>query len=113
MVRYTEIDIRDTLAVSEFIEYLTKMKFPFNDVYTLDSPITIPTHTHDDYEARLFVHGSGTFTIGDDVYKCSPGSYIEIEPYVKHSFDFNGNEELKVVRFFSKENKWIVNFCPD
>ena len=63
--------------------------------------------------ALPILQGSGTFIIGDDVYECSPGSYIEIGPGVKHAFDFKGDTELKVVRFFTKENNWVANFCPD
>ena len=112
MVVCKDIDIRDSLELSRFVENLS-IKFPYKDVFTANTPIKIGMHSHDDYEARLFLEGKATFYIGNVQYNCVPGSYIEIDPEVKHSFVSDKNSSLRVLRFFSKEQKWVANFCPD
>ena len=110
--KYKLMDMRDNLKLCEFIENLSK-KFPYKDTFTSNTAISIPTHTHNDYEARLFLEGTAIFNVDGKIYKCSPGSYIEIDPEVPHSFEFDGDISLKVLRFFSNDTGWVSNFCPD
>lgn len=109
---YTTIDIRDSSGLSKFIENLAK-KFPYNDTFTANTHLNIPAHTHTDYEARLFLEGNATFTVEDEIYECGPGSYIEIDPGITHSFVYSGITPLKVLRFFNEDNGWIADFCAD
>lgn len=109
---YTTINIRDSLELSEFVERLST-RFPYKDVFTSNTAVDIPQHTHKDYEARLFLEGNAIFTVDGDVYECGPGSYIEIDPGIKHSFKYSGVTSLKVLRFFSEDNGWVSNFCPE
>lgn len=110
--KYKNMDMRDNLELCKFIENLSK-KFPYKDTFNANTAIIVSEHTHDDYEARLFLEGSAIFTIDGIEYNCSPGSYIEIAPGVKHSFEYDGIYPLKVLRFFSEDNGWIANFCSD
>jgi cupin superfamily acireductone dioxygenase involved in methionine salvage len=111
-MKHKTLDMRDNLELCKFIENLSK-KFPYKDTFTANTAINVPVHTHDDYEARLFLEGSAVFTVDGKVCKCAPGSYIEIAPGVQHSFEYDGVYPLKVLRFFSKNNGWIANFCPE
>lgn len=111
-MKYAELDMRDNLALCQFIENLSK-KFPYKDTFTTNTAVNVPKHTHDDYEARLFLEGNAVFSIGNNTYECGPGSYIEIDPKVEHEFTYTGTSPLKVLRFFSEDTGWIANFCPD
>ena len=110
--KYTNMDMRDNLELCKFIENLSK-KFPYKDTFIANTHLNIPAHTHTDYEARLFLEGNAIFTVEGETYECGPGSYIEIDPGIKHSFSYSGITSLKVLRFFSEDNSWIANFCPD
>jgi len=111
-MKHKTLDMRDNLELCKFIENLSK-KFPYKDTFTANTAINVPLHTHDDYEARLFLEGSAIFNIDGKEYKCNPGSYIEIAPEVQHSFKYDGIYPIKVLRFFSENNGWVANFCPD
>ncbi len=86
-------------------------KFLFHDIFVASEPIDIKQHTHSDFECRIFLSGFSSFIIEGRELECGPGSYIEIQPNVKHSFRYSGGEELKVLRFFSSEQSWHANYC--
>ena len=93
-----------------FIDSITE-KFPYQDVFITELKTVLPEHTHDDYEARLFLEGDAVFCVDGIEYSCSAGSYIEISPGTKHSFKHNSKETLKVLRFFTDPSGWSANFC--
>lgn len=85
-------------------------RFPHHDVFETDKPFDLKEHYHSDFESRLFLEGRATFTIAGMEIHCEPGTYIEIYPNIKHSFHYNGNKSLKVMRFFSENEGWDATF---
>lgn len=88
-------------------------RYPYNDTFETDKPITIPIHTHDDDEVRLFLQGSATFIIDDVMINCYPGKYLEIGANCPHSFKYDGGEPLKVLRFYKNEKLWEANYLTN
>lgn len=107
MKQYT-LTIVSNANTEEFITSLSN-KFAFSDEYTNKFPFALKDHYHNDFESRLFIEGTGTFVIDGEEITCGPGSYIEIEPNVVHSFKTQ-SDNLKVVRFFSTEDSWKATF---
>ena len=71
-------------------------------------------HTHDDFEVRFFVEGSGLFYlhIGDKVYMvmCEAGDLISVPANTTHWFDMGENPHFKCIRLFTAEDGWVGNF---
>ena len=71
-------------------------------------------HTHDDFEVRFFVDGSGLFYLHVDnkVYMvlCEKGDLISVPANTTHWFDMGENPSFKCIRFFTTPNGWEGNF---
>jgi 1,2-dihydroxy-3-keto-5-methylthiopentene dioxygenase len=71
-------------------------------------------HTHDDFEIRFFVDGSGLFYlhINGKVYMvmCEAGDLISVPANTTHWFDMGENPDFKCIRFFTTEEGWVGNF---
>jgi 1,2-dihydroxy-3-keto-5-methylthiopentene dioxygenase len=71
-------------------------------------------HTHDDFEVRFFVDGSGLFYLhlGDRVYAvlCEQGDLISVPANTTHWFDMGEHPNFKCIRLFTTENGWVGNF---
>jgi 1,2-dihydroxy-3-keto-5-methylthiopentene dioxygenase len=71
-------------------------------------------HTHDDFEVRFFVEGSGLFYlhISDKVYlvMCEAGDLISVPANTTHWFDMGENPHFKCIRLFTTEDGWVGNF---
>lgn len=71
-------------------------------------------HTHDDFEVRFFVDGSGLFYLhhDDKVYMvlCEAGDLISVPAGIAHWFDMGSSPSFKAIRFFTTENGWQGNF---
>ena len=71
-------------------------------------------HTHNDFEIRFFVDGSGLFYLhlDDEVYMvmCEKGDLISVPAKTTHWFDMGENPSFKCIRFFTTENGWEGNF---
>ncbi|HEX5057589.1 MAG TPA: acireductone dioxygenase [Gammaproteobacteria bacterium] len=71
-------------------------------------------HTHDDFEVRFFVDGSGLFYlhIDDKVYMvlCEQGDLISVPAKVTHWFDMGAQPNFKCIRFFVVPEGWVGNF---
>ena len=71
-------------------------------------------HTHDDFEIRFFVDGSGVFYIHHDhhVYAvlCERGDLISVPADTTHWFDMGENPSFKCIRFFTTAEGWVGNF---
>ena len=71
-------------------------------------------HTHDDFEIRFFVDGSGLFYlhINGKVYMvmCEAGDLISVPADTTHWFDMGENPHFKCIRFFTTEDGWVGNF---
>lgn len=108
-IQYTlkQIDDED---IGMFIEHL-KQKFKYYDLFQCTESMDIKTHTHDDYEARIFLNGEAEFIIDGKKLECIKGSYIEIQANVPHSFKYTGTEPLEILRFFSNEESWKAKYC--
>ena len=74
----------------------------------------LPEHTHDDFEVRFFVEGSGLFYlhIAGRVYLvlCEKGDLISVPANTTHWFDMGENPSFTCIRFFTTENGWEGNF---
>ncbi|WP_031432657.1 1,2-dihydroxy-3-keto-5-methylthiopentene dioxygenase [Methylomarinum vadi] len=74
-------------------------------------------HTHDDFEIRFFVEGSGLFYlhVDDKVYAvlCERGDLISVPANVTHWFDMGENPDFKCIRFFTTEDGWVARFTGD
>lgn len=68
-------------------------------------------HTHDDYEARFFVDGSGMFYIHQNgcVYMlhCQKGDLINLPAHTPHWFDMGAKPSFKAIRFFRIDEGWV------
>jgi 1,2-dihydroxy-3-keto-5-methylthiopentene dioxygenase len=71
-------------------------------------------HTHDDFEARFFVEGSGLFYLHIDkkVYAvlCTQGDLISVPAHTRHWFDLGATPHLKAIRLFTTPDGWVANF---
>jgi 1,2-dihydroxy-3-keto-5-methylthiopentene dioxygenase len=71
-------------------------------------------HTHDDFEVRFFVDGSGLFYLHIDgkVYMvlCEQGDLISVPAKVTHWFDMGAQPNFKCIRFFVVPEGWVGNF---
>lgn len=71
-------------------------------------------HTHDDFEIRFFVDGSGIFYIhkNDHVYAvlCEKGDLISVPANTAHWFDMGSRPNFKCIRFFTTPDGWVGNF---
>jgi len=71
-------------------------------------------HTHNDFEIRFFVDGSGLFYlhVNGKVYLtlCEKGDLISVPANTTHWFDMGKNPNFKCIRFFTTENGWEGNF---
>lgn len=74
-------------------------------------------HTHDDFEIRFFVEGSGLFYlhVDDKVYAalCEQGDLISVPANTPHWFDMGENPNFKCIRFFTTEEGWMASFTGD
>lgn len=71
-------------------------------------------HTHDDFEVRFFVDGSGLFYLHSEgnVYMiyCQKGDLISLPADTTHWFDMGENPNFKCIRFFTRDEGWIGKF---
>jgi 1,2-dihydroxy-3-keto-5-methylthiopentene dioxygenase len=71
-------------------------------------------HTHDDFEVRFFVDGSGLFYLHIDgkVYMvlCEQGDLISVPAKVTHWFDMGTQPNFRCIRFFVIPEGWVGNF---
>jgi 1,2-dihydroxy-3-keto-5-methylthiopentene dioxygenase len=107
--KFLQVDIKDRIKFDQFVDDLIK-RFPISDVFETDKQVKIETHTHDDFESRLFIEGNATFYFDDTSIDCQAGTYIELPAGLPHSFKYDGDNPLKVLRFFSKSDGWIANY---
>lgn len=71
-------------------------------------------HTHNDFEVRFFVEGSGLFYlhVADKVYAvlCEQGDLISVPANTTHWFDMGANPDFKCIRLFTSEDGWIADY---
>jgi 1,2-dihydroxy-3-keto-5-methylthiopentene dioxygenase len=71
-------------------------------------------HTHDDFEVRFFIDGSGLFYlhVGGKVYAalCEKGDLISVPANTTHWFDMGENPSFKVIRLFTTPEGWVAKF---
>ena len=71
-------------------------------------------HTHDDFEVRFFVDGSGLFYLhlADKVYMvmCEKGDLISVPANITHWFDMGTKPFFKCIRFFTTPDGWEADF---
>lgn len=67
-------------------------------------------HSHDDFEIRWFVKGSGVFTyiVDEDEYavSCDAGTFISLPANMLHSFYPKTN--FACIRFFTDSHGWVA-----
>ncbi len=113
-----------TAAYADEIDRLKKQfSFKSVDVVSLrpDNPQKaefrkkfLSEHTHDDFEIRFFVDGSGLFYlhINNKVYMilCEAGDLISVPANTTHWFDMGENPNFKCIRFFTTDEGWVGKF---
>ncbi|HEY5603648.1 MAG TPA: cupin [Gammaproteobacteria bacterium] len=71
-------------------------------------------HTHDDFEVRFFVDGTGLFYLHVEgrIYMvfCERGDLISVPANTTHWFDMGENPFFKCIRFFTTPDGWVGNF---
>lgn len=74
-------------------------------------------HTHNDFEVRFFVEGSGLFYlhVADKVYAilCEQGDLLSVPAQIKHWFDMGEMPDFKCIRFFTTPEGWVADFTGD
>lgn len=68
-------------------------------------------HTHDDFEIRFFVDGSGLFYLHarNKVYVvlCEQGDLISVPAHTPHWFDMGETPDFKCIRLFTTAEGWV------
>ncbi|PIQ31458.1 MAG: cupin [Zetaproteobacteria bacterium CG_4_9_14_3_um_filter_49_83] len=68
-------------------------------------------HTHDDFEARYFVDGSGMFYIHAVghvfMLRCDKGDLVNLPALTPHWFDMGAKPDFKAIRFFRIAEGWV------
>ncbi len=117
---------QDTI-ISAYQEAIDKLKLLYGfqsvDVINLSSDHPqkaefrqkfLSEHTHDDFEVRFFIDGSGLFYlhVGDKVYAvlCGKGELISVPANTTHWFDMGENPSFKVIRLFTTPEGWVAKF---
>lgn len=71
-------------------------------------------HTHNDFEVRFFVEGSGLFYlhVNDRIYAvlCEKGDLISVPADTTHWFDMGTHPAFKCIRFFTTPDGWVGDF---
>lgn len=71
-------------------------------------------HTHDDFEVRFFVQGSGLFYLHVDnkvyVVLCEQGDLISVPANTTHWFDMGENPDFQCIRFFTTADGWEASY---
>lgn len=71
-------------------------------------------HTHDDFETRFFVDGSGAFYIHADgkvlMLVCTRGDLVNLPANTTHWFDMGPKPDFKAIRFFRIQDGWVGHF---
>ena len=74
-------------------------------------------HTHDDFEVRFFVAGSGLFYIhvDDRVHGllCEAGDLISIPAGTRHWFDMGERPDFRCIRLFTDPEGWKARYTGD
>ena len=74
-------------------------------------------HTHDEFEIRFFVEGSGQFYLRfeDAVYivRCDQGDLISVPANQPHWFDMGPNPNFRCIRFFTTPAGWVAHHTGD
>ncbi len=74
-------------------------------------------HTHDDFEVRFFVAGSGLFYIhvDDRVHGllCEAGDLIGIPAGTRHWFDMGPRPDFRCIRLFTDPAGWEAHYTGD
>lgn len=74
-------------------------------------------HTHDDFEVRFFVQGSGLFYLHVDgkvyIVLCEQGDLISVPANTTHWFDMGENPDFQCIRFFTAPDGWEANYTGD
>lgn len=73
-------------------------------------------HTHQEFEIRFFVEGSGQFNIHTQqkVFQvtCEAGDLISVPTDVPHWFDMGPNPRFTAIRFFTNPEGWQAHWTP-
>jgi mannose-6-phosphate isomerase-like protein (cupin superfamily) len=65
----------------------------------------VDPHTHDDLvDAFLVLEGEGDFTVGDEVRRAGPGSFLAAPPRARHGFSNPGPGPLRVLNLHAPDN---------
>jgi len=74
-------------------------------------------HTHDEFEIRFFVEGSGQFYLRfeDTVYivRCEQGDLISVPADQPHWFDMGPKPNFRCIRFFTTPAGWVAHHTGD
>jgi len=77
----------------------------------------IDEHTHDEFEIRFFVAGSGQFYLrfDDAVYivRCDAGDLISVPADQPHWFDMGPKPDFRCIRFFTTPAGWVAHHTGD
>jgi len=77
----------------------------------------IEEHTHDEFEIRFFVQGSGQFYLryGDEVcvVRCEAGDLISVPAHQPHWFDMGPRPDFRCIRFFTTPAGWVAHHTGD
>ena len=65
----------------------------------------VPPHTHGDHTDTFYVlEGEAEFTVGDEVVRAGPGSYVAAPLGVTHGFRNAGGGELRLLNIHAPGN---------
>lgn len=95
---------RDLVVLHKAVPDLTHLRQQFSRV-----------HTHADDEIRYILAGTGYFGIvradGSQVLlETGPGDYLAVPAGPEHWFALGANPQLKALRIFSRESRWVADY---
>jgi quercetin dioxygenase-like cupin family protein len=69
-----------------------------------DATFEVPPHAHDDYVDSFYVlEGEVEFTVGDDVVRAGPGTFVLAPPGTRHGFRNPGPGRARVLNLHAPD----------
>jgi quercetin dioxygenase-like cupin family protein len=79
-------------------ELLSALEIDFDETFE------VPPHVHDDYADSFYVlEGEVEFTVGDDVVRAGPGTFVLAPPGTRHGFRNPGPGRARVLNLHAPD----------
>lgn len=98
---------------NELIENIPNNGYLDYEIFKQLKPLDVPLHYHEGAEARLVLHGKGTFTFPinntEVELQVIASDYVVIPNNMPHSFKTDG--DFEAIRLFTNHNGYVAHYC--